>query len=341
MDIISPKERLLNVLSGKPADRPTVICPGGMMNAAVVDVMKNGAHTLPAAHHDAGLMSGLADDVQRETGFENFGIPFCMTVEAESLGSSVDYGTIKCEPKIGKESFPSVRDVEFRPKRAIEKNKRARAIVDAISTLSQKYPDIPTIGAITGPLSTSASIVDPMTFLKELRRGKNDAHRVLDYVCNQLIDYAGLMIEGGADVISIADPTATGEILGPLMFGEYAVPYLNQLADAIHKLGIPVIIHICGNVKTVRKGLAMLHGDALSVDAMVSLGTLKSEISGLTTMGNLSTYMLEFGDEEKVRSGVRSLLGQNIDIMAPACGLSTSTPIRNIRAFTLAVKEGL
>jgi [methyl-Co(III) methanol-specific corrinoid protein]:coenzyme M methyltransferase len=29
----------------------------------------------------------------------------------------------------------------------------------------------------------------------------------------------------------------------------------------------------------------------------------------------------------------------NIDIMAPACGLSTSTPLANIQAFTAAVKQ--
>ena len=40
MSSLSPKERLLKVLNKEEVDRPPVICPGGMMNAAIVDIMK-------------------------------------------------------------------------------------------------------------------------------------------------------------------------------------------------------------------------------------------------------------------------------------------------------------
>ncbi|MDR1110771.1 MAG: methylcobamide--CoM methyltransferase [Deltaproteobacteria bacterium] len=341
MDLISPKQRLLDALAGRPVDRPPVICPGGMMNAAVVEVMAGRKHALPAAHHKAELMSGLAADVCRETGFENFGLPFCLTVEAEALGSGIDYGTLKCEPKIKAEPFASVDQFEFMPKKAIEKNYRARAVVESLGALRKSEPDVPAIGGLTGPLSAAASLVDPMAFLKELRKKKDVAHRVLDYVTGQLIDYASALVEGGVDVICIADPTATGEILGPKIFAEYAVVYLNRIIDAIHAQNVPVIVHICGNVRAIRKELARLGGDALSVDSMVNLKALKYALPGLTTMGNLSTYILEFGDEGKVIRASNGLLMQNIDILAPACGLSTSTPLANIRAFTSAVREGL
>jgi len=53
------------------------------MNAAVVEIVKDGGHSLPEAHHDKGLMAKLALDVQETTGFEKLRTPFCMTVEAE------------------------------------------------------------------------------------------------------------------------------------------------------------------------------------------------------------------------------------------------------------------
>jgi [methyl-Co(III) methanol-specific corrinoid protein]:coenzyme M methyltransferase len=158
-------------------------------------------------------------------------------------------------------------------------------------------------------------------------------------VSGHLIEYAALMIENGATVISIADPTATGEILGPRCFKEYALLYLNKIVDAIHQMGTPVIIHICGDMKPVKAYLGDLRGDALSVDAMVNLTGLKEEITGLTAMGNLSTYLLEFGKEDAVYQSARNLTEKGIDIIAPACGLSTSTPLRNIQALTRAVTE--
>jgi [methyl-Co(III) methanol-specific corrinoid protein]:coenzyme M methyltransferase len=337
-DIFSPKERLMRVLEKKGADRAPVICPGGMMNAAIVDVMQKTGATLPDAHHSAELMENLARDVSVETGFENFGLPFCMTIEAEALGSAIDYGSLKCEPKIKQEPFLNAEDVHYSPSGAILKNKRAEALFQAVSELSKKTPDIPVVGSITGPVSLAASLVDPMTFFKGLRKTKEASHKLLDYVTEQLIDYAKLIVDNGASVISIADPTATGEILGPVLFEEYALPYINRIAETINQMGVPVIVHICGDVRTIKKHFPNLKGNAISVDAMVNLKELKNEYSSLTTMGNLSTYMLEFSNAEKIYRAAENLVQQNIDIISPACGLSTSTPLSNISAFTSAAK---
>ena len=50
MSDIAPKERLQRVLSDRAVDRPPVVCTGGMMNSAIVEVMEHGGPVLPAAH---------------------------------------------------------------------------------------------------------------------------------------------------------------------------------------------------------------------------------------------------------------------------------------------------
>lgn len=337
-EVFSPKERLVRVLDGQEVERPPVICPGGMMNAAIVDVMTAHNHVLPEAHHTAEKMTDLAFDVHDLTGFENFGIPFCMTVEAEVLGSEINFGTLECEPKIQKEKYARAAEVDFLPLGSMEKNNRVGAVVQTIYNLHNKYPDVPAIGSLTGPVSTAASLVDPMRFLKDLRKDKENSHKVLTYVVGHLVEYASLMIENGATAISIADPTATGEILGPKMFAEYAVPYLNMLIDQIHKLGVPVIVHICGKMDMVTPSCADLHGNALSVDAFVRLKNIKKQYNEITTMGNLSTILLQDGDASSVTKRAEQLLTDKINILAPACGLSTSTPLANIKAFTDTIR---
>lgn len=339
MSSLSPKERILRVLNKQKTDRPPVVCPGGMMNAAIVDVMNNTGHTLPEAHHDDKLMAELSYDVYEHTGFENFGIPFCMTVEAEVLGSQINFGTLTCEPKIEKEVFASVSQIQYRDIPQMLKQGRIESVVQAGYHLSKKYPDVPVIGNLTGPISTTASIVDPMSFLKELRKDKENAHRAIDYVTSFLIEYAKLLIDNGADLISIGDPTATGEILGPKMFEEYAVRYLNKLIEGIHSLNAPVIVHICGNMNTVKNLIPQIKSDAISTDAVVNLRLLKEEFPSLTTMGNLSTYLLQFGTPDKVYAQTKRLLNDGIDIISPACGLSTSSSLENIQALTNTVKE--
>lgn len=339
MDDCSPKERLTRVFEKKPVDRHPVICPGGMMNAAIVDIMNATGHTLPKAHHDAELMAALAQDVHAHTGFENYGIPFCMTVEAEVLGSDIDFGTLECEPKIEREVFPTVADVAYHSIPQMLQAGRIPVVAQAAARVAALDTDTPVVGNLTGPISTTASIVDPMTFLKSLRKDAQNAHRVLSYVTDFLIAYAGVLVESGVNVISVGDPTATGEILGPKMFGEYAVRYLNKLVDGVHRLGVPIIVHICGNMNVAWEQIPLIRADAISTDAMVNLKKLKQQFPQLTTMGNLSTFLLQFGDRQKVEAATGLLMRGGIDIIAPACGLSTSSMLGNIQTMTETVRR--
>ncbi|CAH2602420.1 Methylcobamide--CoM methyltransferase [Rhodovastum atsumiense] len=340
MHDLAPKERLDRVLSGRTVDRPPVICTGGMMNAAVVGVMEEkDAPRLPAAHFSAEAMATLAGRVHEATGFENIGVPFCMTVEPEVLGSRIDPGTLACEPKIAAEAHASCTEVEVQDVRRLVQSGRIGTVVQAAWHLRRRHPDIPVIASLSGPVSTAAAVVDPLGFLKELRTRPREAHRVLDYVTRLLVAYAEAVSEAGADVIAIGDPTATGEILGPTLFRGFAVRYINQLCDAVHARGLPVIVHICGDMSRSRAALAEIRADAISVDAKVSLPRLKQDFPGITTMGNVSTALLEFGDPGKVARNTEHLVRDGVNIIAPACGLSTSTGLANIQALTGVVKS--
>jgi [methyl-Co(III) methanol-specific corrinoid protein]:coenzyme M methyltransferase len=336
--VLSEKERLTRTLNEEEVERSPVVCPGGMMNSAIVDIMADTDHAFPDAHTDWRIMSALAEDVYLQTGFENIGVPFCMTVEAEALGSEINLGNAECEPKIAKEVFPNLQEVEYLPKGAILKSSRTATVLDTVNNLSKKFINTPVIGSLTGPISTAASLVDPMTFLKQLYKTPADAHKFLDYVTAELIGYAYELISNGASAIAICDPTATGEILGPRLFGNFALEYLNKLTDAIRSANIPVIVHICGDVTAVLKPISELHTNALSVDAMVNLRTLKEKIPDFTTMGNISTYLLQFSTPDKVAQNVERV-SEDADIIAPACGLSTTTPLENIQALTKSAKE--
>jgi [methyl-Co(III) methanol-specific corrinoid protein]:coenzyme M methyltransferase len=263
-----------------------------------------------------------------------------MTVEAEVLGSEINMGTRSCEPKIQKELYENVSQIDYNDISLMLKQGRVPQVAQAVWNVSSKNADIPVVGSLTGPVSTAASLVDPMNFLKGLRKDKNGSHKALEYVTDFLIAYARLMAEGGVSIISIGDHTATGEILGPNMFKEFAVPYLNKLIDGIHGTGVPVVVHICGDIKSVKQYIPEIRCEAISTDAMVNLKSLKEEFPSIVTMGNLSTYTLEFGNPERVSAQTKRLVENKIDIIAPACGLSTSSPLDNIKALTQTVKEG-
>jgi [methyl-Co(III) methanol-specific corrinoid protein]:coenzyme M methyltransferase len=263
-----------------------------------------------------------------------------MTCEAELLGSEINLGTLACEPKIQREKYPTVRHAQYHDIPALIKNSRAQTIITAAHKLAAAHPDTPVIASLTGPLSTAASVIDPITFYKELRRDPAGSHRYLTHVTALLKEFCTALLQhNGATLIAIGDPSATGEILGPAMFEEYALPYHNQLADHIHQLGAPLILHICGDLKRVRHLITRIRSDALSTDAMINLATLKRDYPHITTMGNISTFALEWGTSEKITTITQNLIRDGINIISPACGLSTATTLANIRALTNTVKN--
>ena len=173
--MLTPKERLKTVLSGKKADRTPCICPGGMMNMITEELMKTVQIYLPQAHTDARMMAGLAKAVYEQGCFENYGVPFCMTVEAEEMGASVDLGTNIYEPHVTGYVIDSVTD--YRKLTPVDVTKgRAKVVTDAIRILKAETKDIPIVGNLTGPVSTASSVMEPVIFYKELRKRNKEAH---------------------------------------------------------------------------------------------------------------------------------------------------------------------
>ena len=108
---MTARELALAALRGEPTPRPAVLCPGGMMSFAVQEAMTASGSPWPVAHTDPELMARLAVATQRATGFDNVGLPFCMTVEAEALGAQVNLGSPTVQPYITQEALASVADI--------------------------------------------------------------------------------------------------------------------------------------------------------------------------------------------------------------------------------------
>ena len=336
--MMTEKERLHRILAGYEADRPACICPGGMMNMITAELMKEIDIYLPAAHENAEQMTSLARAVYTEGCFENCGVPFCMTVEAENLGAPVVLGTDIVEPHVASYVLQELEQFVELPGFDVEKG-RAKVVLESLANL-KKDGTIPVIGNLTGPISTATSLIEPTVFYRALRKKKELVHAYMKYITDQLIVFGKAMIEAGADVIAISDPSGTGEILGPNYFREFAVPYLNRLIHALRKDGVGIIVHICGRMGNVYQELNCVEADALSFDSVVSMKEAKEQLPNRVLMGNVSTYALEYGSVDKVRTLVQCCLEQGADIISPACGLGMRSPLENVRALLDCVKKG-
>ena len=336
--MLTAKERLDKVLKSQSVDRPPCVCPGGMMNMITTEIIEEKGLNFIDAHNDANIMADLAEAVYDKGCFENFGVPFCMTVEAEYFGATVDLGSNIYEPHVVDYPLKSVTEWEKVAKMDHGKG-RSKVVIDAIKILKSRNPKVPIIGNLTGPVSTASSIMEPVTYYKELRKKNKQAHEFMAFVTAELLEFAKMQIRAGADIIAISDPSGTGEILGPKLFEEFAVKYINQLVEGIREEKAATIVHICGQMKKVYPQVNKVTSDVLSFDSIVSIKEARENLGDRLLMGNVSTYTIEFGEPKKIRDLTKKSVKDGSNIIAPACGLGMKSPLQNVQAMRKALEE--
>jgi [methyl-Co(III) methanol-specific corrinoid protein]:coenzyme M methyltransferase len=334
---MDPKTRLLEAMKKNKVDRPPCICPGGMMNMIVRELVEDKELTWPDAHTNGEKMAKLARKSYDAGSFENYGVPFCMTIEAEAMGAKVSLGTMDTEPRVTEycisksEEYNALKTLNF-------SEGRPKVVLDAIKYIKRSGEEVPIIGNLVGPISLASSLVDPMVFYKEMRKKPEEVHRLLEFVTEESLKFGIEQLKAGADVITIADPSGTGEILGAKQFSAFAVPYLNRLVEGLEAYKPnSVIVHICGRLKSVYSPLNDLKAGVISFDAITSILQVKEFVKDKAIMGNVSTYTLEYGEEDKIEQISKKCVEQGVNILSPACGLGMGTPLKNIRAMKRGV----
>lgn len=338
--MITEKSRLISAMNLKKVDRPPCICPGGMMNMVTREVMENSKIFWPDAHLDPTLMAELTKAVHESNCFENYGVPFCMTVEVEAMGAEVDMGSIHYEPHVISYAIDSVSQWQKLKKPDCNKG-RTKVVLDAIKILKGYGGNVPIIANLTGPVSIASSLIEPSVYYKELRKNKEQAHALMEFICEHLIEFGIKQMEAGADIIAISDPSGTGEILGPKFFDEFVVQYINKAIKGIKEKAeeAEFIVHICGQMKKVYANLSALNCNTISLDAIVNLKEAKNNLPEKAIMGNVSTYAIESGTAPKVADITRYCMRSNSSIISPACGLGNNSPLANLQAMLKTVKE--
>jgi MtaA/CmuA family methyltransferase len=310
-----------------------------MMNMAVTEVMESEGCCWPDAHLDPQMMARLTLAINRIAGVENVGVPFCMTVEAEAMGARIDVGSLENEPNVAVYPMDRITDID-RIKKLDPETGRARVCVEAVQILKKAAPDVPIFANLTGPVSLATSLLDPLTFYRALINNKEASHKLMKLIVQSLTTFGDALIEAGADLVCIADPSASGELIGKRAFSEFALPYINGLlAHFREKFGIPAIVHICGKVHSLGTALSEIDAESISVDAVASIGLLKQMAPSKIAMGNVNTYLMANGRPDGIFKNGKRCVKSGVQILAPACGMSARTPTENILSLSKAVTE--
>jgi uroporphyrinogen decarboxylase len=139
--------------------------------------------------------------------------------------------------------------------------------------------------------------------------------------------------------LSIAEPTAAGNLISPEQFKEFVVPHLKKITLWAHSQSTKVLLHICGNTSDRLELIKDIDVDCFSVDSKVSLKVAKEVLVGRVCLaGNVDPVnVLAKGTVNEVRNVTEKCLADAAEkggyILMPGCDLPPNVPEENIKTF--------
>jgi MtaA/CmuA family methyltransferase len=212
--------------------------------------------------------------------------------------------------------------------------------IHAIRRFKEARPDMVAMGAVEAPFAqacTFLGIERAMTAFfddPELIRG------VMDWIEPRAIQFALAQIEAGADMIFLGDSLASQ--IGAEFYREFVRDSEIRVVSAIQDRGVPVKLHICGNIRPILGEVAAVGARFVDVDFPVDLSAACAAITtgcpGAYVVGNFHPvqYLLQGTPKDVLRVCAEceaQTKGFNNFILAPGCEVPPHTPPGNYQAM--------
>ncbi len=202
-------------------------------------------------------------------------------------------------------------------------------------------------GVPESPFSFAAYLRGARNFMVDLRKNRKFINELLEFTTKTSLKLIDSLAQHATDGIWIGDGLASGSLISPETYKEWALPNLRQIVDRAHEYDIPVFYHVCGKTNELIEPITDSGVDVFEVDSPENSGlTLpealeKTSNSNLVIKGNLDPLLIANGAEEKVRETTRERLEQGGNsgrfILSSGCFLPGETPQGNVQAM---IEEG-
>jgi MtaA/CmuA family methyltransferase len=199
------------------------------------------------------------------------------------------------------------------------------------------------LGWVDMPFAEACSVCGVSEFMLMIIEQPELAHQLLEFLTEIVIGFALAQVEAGAPMIGAGDAAAS--LISARSFRQFALPYEQQVCQAVHATGGLVKLHICGKTTHLLADMVQSGADLFNVDHLVDLATARKvyEAAGKCFKGNLDPVgdMLQASAQECTRAALRCLrLAQGSRYMLSAgCEVPAAVTDEVFRAFCQAPQK--
>ena len=336
---LNSRERVLRLFRREPID--TIPVFSGMGNITIHGLEKYGWR-FPEVHTEARKMASMAASTYQLFGFECAVVPFDMGVEAEVLGSKMNFYAHQAEilyPTVIEHPAEKVEDLELKVPPDLLRSGRIPLVTDAIRILKKEIGDQVAIGSyVLGPYTLAGQLVDLSNLAKAAFKKPAIVGSLLERLAGVLVQIIRIYRSAGADYISVREMGAGPDILSPRIFESLVLPHLKRIFDEIES---PHVLHICGDTNDIVDRMALCGADAISVEKKNDVAETRKKLgSDALIFGELDAYgVLVQGKPDDVERGVKEAIDRGVNALWPGCDIWPTVPKENMEALMKAARK--
>lgn len=336
---MKPKDIVLKALRGEKPDRvPVALIGGGAWSALYSKTSFEALSKDPSKM--AKMIIGVSDVLKSDIVYPGSGYP---NMPAIALGGTIKFREVGAVdlagPVITKEEELEKLDVS-----ALDSNQIINTVRAAFDLTHKKIGENYLVSLTAwGPFTIGARIVGEEALIRGVLKKPAFVERVLEF-STELIKrfYEPVINNGLIELITIGDPTASGDLISRSQYERFALPFIRRFNDWARSKGVLTLLHICGNT-TDRLDLFLESGtDCISLDHKTDIKKAREVLGGkICFAGNIDPVeVLLRGTVEEVQRAcidvIDAAAGDGGFILMPGCDIPPTVPIENIRAFVEA-----
>jgi len=335
---LTPRERILATLAGRPIDR-LAFMPITMMFAA--DLAGVGyrdyvtdhralveAQIRTAEAYDIDYVSAISDPAREAADcgaalvyFDDQ--PPAIREETPLLANTADLATLKSpDPHAGGRMTDRLRAVALFRQRV----GRDRLIE----------------GWVEGPCAAGADLRGLNPLMYDFMDDEPFVRDLFEFVLAMETRFALAQVEAGADLIGIGDAAAS--LVGPQIYRDFVLPFERRLVAAIHAAGAKVRLHICGNTQPLLADIGTLGCDIVDLDYPASVADARAAMGPRQVLlGNLDPVRaITDSNPQAIRAALAAAhraAGHAAFIVGAGCEIPRGTPPENLRAMAAYARD--
>ncbi|MBI3761333.1 MAG: uroporphyrinogen decarboxylase family protein [Chloroflexi bacterium] len=223
----------------------------------------------------------------------------------------------------------------------IEKDPVIQNIREAARMVAKDIGDEVVVSVTTwGPFTLAGQMYGVEPFMKATLKKKDEVHKMLDFATRLVKQfYTPLVEEKVIPMLSIADPTGSGDLISDRVFRTFSLPYLKPLIGWAKEHGAYTWLHICGNTTDKLESIAETGASCFSLDYKVDMAVAKQRLGGkITLAGNIDPVsVLNQKSPDDVRlAGQACIDAASADggfILTSGCDLPPTISMDNLKAM--------